>query len=81
MQVTVLLFGPEREAAGTPRVMVALGGDCRCSTLRHALGEAIPELVPFLASGRLAVNNTFVTDDHELQTGDEVALIGIVGGG
>ena len=49
--------------------------------VRRALALAVPALVPHLGRGRFAVNGEFVEDGHELTEGDEVALIGLVGGG
>lgn len=77
----MLLFGPERAAAGADRVRVSLGGDRSCAGLRAAVGAATPVLVKALASARFAVNSRFVPDTHELTEGDEVALIGMVSGG
>lgn len=81
MRVTVLLFGAERDAAGTGRALVELSDDRRCAVLRRALGVALPVLQGALERGRFAVNGAFVDDAHELSEGDEVALIGLVGGG
>jgi len=81
MRVTVLLFGAEREAAGSGRALVELADGRSCGVLRRTLAMALPALVPHLAGGRFAVNGEFVDDGHELGEGDEVALIGLVGGG
>ncbi len=81
MRVTVLLFGQEREAAGSGKAMLELLDDARCSVVRRALARAIPALEPFMAQARFAVNGEFVADDHQLKESDEVALIGMVSGG
>jgi molybdopterin converting factor small subunit len=81
MRITVLLFGAERDAAGTPRALVELSHDRSCATLRGALGKAIPALQDALLTARFAVNGEFAPDSHVLAEGDEVALIGPVGGG
>jgi molybdopterin converting factor small subunit len=81
MRITVLLFGAERDAAGTSRAMVELTDDRRCGTLRRTLARALPAIESHLERSRFAVNGEFVVDDHELVEGDEVAVIGLVGGG
>jgi molybdopterin converting factor small subunit len=81
MTVEVLLFGPERAAANADRVKVSLDSDCSCAALRRGLGLAVGALVPSLGAARFAVNSRFVPDSHEVNEGDEIALIGMVSGG
>jgi len=81
VRITVLLFGPERDAAKTPHVWVELTGEKTCAALRSALRQAIPELQVSLLTARFAVNATFAPDSQALCEGDEVALIGMVSGG
>jgi sulfur-carrier protein len=81
MQMRVLLFGGEARTAGADSVCVELDGPARCSSLREALGNQCPALRGVLQSARFAVNGEFARDDRQLQAGDEVALIGLVGGG
>lgn len=81
MRITVLLFGAERDAAGTSKALVELSHDPTCATLRAALGKAIPPLQDTLLAARFAVNGEFADDARVLAEGDEVALIGPVGGG
>lgn len=85
MRITVLLFGAEREAAGASKALVELSrGDKsppNCATLRGALGKAVPALQETLLTARFAVNGEFADDSRMLAEGDEVALIGPVGGG
>jgi len=79
MRVTVKLFGPERQAAGADSVGVDVNDGATCADVRTKLGEAHAGLGE--SHTRFAVNQSFVTDDHVLSAGDEVALIGLVSGG
>jgi len=81
VRITVLLFGPEKLAANTSKVLIELLDDRSCRALRSALRQAIPELQPSLLTSRFAVNQIFVQDSHILSEGDEVAVIGMVSGG
>lgn len=81
MVVEVLLFGPERAAAGADRVSVRLEGARTCRDLRAGLREAVPGLRASLGSARFAVNSKFAHDDMVIGPSDEVALIGLVSGG
>lgn len=83
MRVRVLLFGPERAAAGVGEVRVELprdGGTC-ADLRREMMAGAGPGLAAMLPAARFAVNHAFVADAHVLKEGDEVALIGMVSGG
>ncbi|MBL9001559.1 MAG: MoaD/ThiS family protein [Phycisphaerae bacterium] len=81
MMIEVLLFGPERDAAGVDRVRVEIDGELTCAALRAALGTGTPALLPVLRCARFAVNGRFADDAHRIGAGDEVALIGLVSGG
>ncbi len=81
MTVHVLLFGPERTAAGASSVDVVLDGARTCAALRQRLAAQTPALAPSLRSARFAVNSRFAEDSSEIAPGDEVALIGMVSGG
>ena len=81
MTVKVLLFGAERAAAGTDALAVALDGHRTCLAVRAALERQCPALRAHLKTARFAVNCSFVPDDRAIDTGDEIALIGLVSGG
>lgn len=83
MTVRVLLFGPFADAAGGDHAALALAAD-RPATAAHvldALGDAHPPLRPMLSAARLAVNGVLVRADAVVRESDELAVIGLVGGG
>lgn len=81
-QYTVKLFGPQARLAQQREVVVELGGDAmEASEILAAVGAACPAIVETLPSSRLAVNHAFVETDAVVRPSDEVALIGMVGGG
>ncbi len=80
MRVEVLLFGAEREAAGSDRAVVEVTRGT-CAELREGLGRQHPVLAKFLGAARLAVNGEFAGADQAIGASDEVALIGLVSGG
>ncbi len=80
--VEVLLFGPLAARAGADRVTVPVPGlPLPCEAVREAVARAHPELSESLSLHRFAVNARFVPEDHPVEAGDEVALIGMVSGG
>jgi len=81
MQLHVKLFGPQSQLVGNDTVALQLPDPATCADVRHALYEAAPALRESLPHSRLAVNQAFAGDDHAVQAGDEVALIGMVSGG
>jgi len=82
MDVTILLFGKEAEAVGSPRAVVSLPAEeVSCRDLREALAIAQPKLASQLAASRFAINHAFATDDQRIRPTDEIALIGMVSGG
>jgi molybdopterin synthase catalytic subunit len=81
MQITVLLFGALREAAGAKELQTALADGASVAELRRVLFEAQPALVALAGRLRIAVNREFASDDRVLADGDEVALLPPVSGG
>ena len=81
MRVSILLFGAEAAAAGSPRVEVEAPPAPTCADLRELLGARCPALRPFLGAARFAVNSEFAGPSTVIQAADEVALIGMVSGG
>ena len=76
MEVTVRLFAVLRERAGSPQLTLDLPEGAR---VRDALAE-LSDLagdVPLV----MAVNREYASDEHELDSGDELALIPPVSGG
>lgn len=81
-QVKINLFGPQAALIGRDAVTVTLADKApACSELRRALAEVEPELRPSLSASRFAVNHEYVDDAHQVTAEDEVALIGMIGGG
>jgi molybdopterin converting factor subunit 1 len=81
MQVKVLFLGPARDMAGVESSEMNLPHDCTAGRLKHGLSDRFPPLARAMASMRMAVNCVFVTDEHRLRDGDEVAVIPPVSGG
>lgn len=97
MTVNVLYFAASRDATGTPRETVALGGGGVCGkegaespstaattdTLLAALVERHPALEAVLRSCVLALNQEYVSrgEGRALRDGDEVAVVPPLSGG
>lgn len=81
MQVRVLYFGAIREAAGEPHASLDLGGDAVAGDVLAYAQERLPWLACLLARTAIAVNQSYVSPEHRLQEGDEVALLPPVSGG
>jgi molybdopterin converting factor subunit 1 len=82
MRVTVKLFGPAAQRAGTREVTVSVEAtSVTCAELKAALSRAAPAIADLLAASRFAVNQEFAADDDSVSEKDEVALIAMVSGG
>lgn len=80
--ITVKLFGPQAALAQQREVVAEVASDT--PTAREVMGavaEACPALTASIGGSRLAVNHAFVSAEDAVAPGDEVALIGILGGG
>ena len=60
---------------------VEVAGEPNCGAVLRAIGEQAPALAEAVRTARLAVNHSFAPREMVLRAGDEVALIGAVGGG
>ncbi|HEY4002951.1 MAG TPA: molybdopterin converting factor subunit 1 [Candidatus Xenobia bacterium] len=81
MPIQVLLFASLQDIVGSRRQDIELPTGSRVADLVSHLCRQYPTLsarVPFL---RYAVNETLVGPEHELQSGDEVALMPPTSGG
>ena len=80
MQVGVLLFASYADALGTRSLNVKLADG---ATVRDALAyvRALPGADGLPPSPLVAVNAEYAALDHQLEAGDEVALIPPVAGG
>jgi molybdopterin converting factor small subunit len=81
MKIDVRLFGAEAAAAGASSITVAIESGDSCAALRERISAKHPALGPLLKTARFAINSEFVSLDHLVHAGDEVALIGMVSGG
>jgi molybdopterin converting factor subunit 1 len=79
--VHVRLFALARERAGRPSVALELPEGSTVADLKSALARALPGFAPLLPSLRIAVNAEYVSDDHIVPPGAEVAVIPPVSGG
>ena len=82
MTVVVKLFGPQASIAGRRECTVETeGDDLTLGRLRELILDQLPTLSSSLGASRFAVNHVFALDDDVIGAGDEVALIGMLGGG
>jgi len=82
MKVNVKLFGPQAQLAGQSAVAIDLpAGRATADDVLGALGVACPALVPSLPKSRLAVDFEIVDPASQIGASQEVALIGMLGGG
>jgi len=82
MTLTLKLFGPQAQLAGTRELTLELPVDTlTCGELRDHLARACSPLTDSLRASRFAVNQAFAGDDDLVRSGDEVALIGLISGG
>lgn len=78
----VLLFGPQSALAGASSLEVeVVAGQTTCAAVLKQVSDACEALVPSLASSRLAVNHVLVDGPQTINGDEELALIGLVGGG
>ncbi|WP_369308327.1 molybdopterin synthase sulfur carrier subunit [Providencia rettgeri] len=80
--ITVLFFAQVRELVGTERIELTEKYQ-NVESLRHALSQKGDRWALALENGKLlaAVNQSFVSLDHPLVDGDEVAFFPPVTGG
>ncbi|MEX0785786.1 MAG: molybdopterin converting factor subunit 1 [Dehalococcoidia bacterium] len=81
MKVNVRLFAGLHDLIGQRDVTLELKEGSTVDQLRERLGEQYPVVTPFLATLVCAVDDEYVDIDHQLQDGDNVALIPPVSGG
>ena len=81
-ELQVLVFGPQARMVGTDRLTLKeLRLPTAANELLSRIGNRYPELAASLSVSRLAVNQEFVDTTALINTGDEVALIGLISGG
>lgn len=79
--IRVQLFGPYADAHGGAVLLVDAPEPTTAGEIIERIRAASPSLATLLPSARLAVNHRFARADDPVRSGDEVALIGLVGGG
>jgi molybdopterin synthase catalytic subunit len=81
MRVEVALFAGLKELLGQPKVTLELDEGATVAELCDRLSETYPIVTPFLATVVCAVDEEFVSEEHLLREGDDVALVPPVSGG
>lgn len=81
IKITLRLFSSARDLAGFGESTIHLPRGARTSDVLASLEKDNPEFVEWRKVVRLAVNFEYVSDDHLLKDGDEVAVIPPVSGG
>lgn len=81
MNVQLKLFSLARDLAGFSERVVDLGRNPRAGAVLEYLAGHNPEFAGWRSSVRIAVNEEYVSDEHMLNEGDEVAVIPPVSGG
>ncbi len=77
----VLLFAVAKDLANADSISVEVNLPVSATDLMQAIGVAEPALRPWLASCRLAVNQSYVSGQETLTDIAEIALIPPVSGG
>jgi len=80
MKLNILCFGITKDIVGRQRVELELPEAVSVAVFKGILEEKYPQL-DHLHAMRIAVNNTYASDDLIIQADDEVALIPPVSGG
>ena len=79
--ITIRLFARLADVAGTRSADLEIGEGLSAADAYRALAAAHPALAPLQPTVLYAVNQEYVTADHPLRPGDELALIPPVSGG
>ena len=79
--IRVLLFSVLRELVGERELTLALPDPPTGEEVLNRLETRCPGLAEYRSVIRLAVNEGYVSEDVELNRGDEIALITPVSGG
>lgn len=81
MKITLRLFSIAKDLAGFGEKEIELPEQSRASDVLDVLHTTNARFVDWQSSLRLAVNQEYVSNDHPLKQGDEVAVIPPVSGG
>lgn len=78
----VRVFGSQAHSVDTDRLTVCdLHFPVTAGELLTEIAEAYPALAGSLGVSRIAINHEFAAPDCQIESGDEVALIGLISGG
>lgn len=81
-RIEVKLFGPQAARAGRRSVAVdVVIGSTTCDDVLAQLREAAPALAGSVSASVLAVDHEVAAGDRVLAGDEELALIGLIGGG
>lgn len=78
---TILLFAMLREKAGDSIAVNLAQDEVTVQELTAACASQYPQLQPWLAHTKIAVNQVYITDDVKVRSTDEIAFIPPVAGG
>ena len=81
IEITVLLFGACREAAGISEIKLELAQPANAATAWAEIKKRNPSLERFERSVLVAINEEHARMDHPLQDGDTMAIFPPVSGG
>jgi molybdopterin converting factor subunit 1 len=81
VRVSVRLFAGLHDLVGQREVNLELADGATVADLRDQLASRYPAVVPFMNTLVCAVNEEYVSSEHRLSPGDQVALIPPVSGG
>ena len=81
MNINVRLFAGLHDLLGQRQITLQLAEGATIAQLRERLSQEYPVVTPFLSTLVCAVDEEYVTSEHPLRDGDEVALIPPVSGG
>jgi molybdopterin converting factor subunit 1 len=81
MKVHIRLFAGLHDLLGERNVTLELSDGATVADLRDQLSRQYPVITPYLPTLVCAVDEEYVTPDHALRDGDDVALIPPVSGG
>ena len=81
MNITLKLFSIAKDLAGFEERLLQLNDGERAEAVLNHLAGVNPRFAQWKSSMRLAVNLEYVTNNHPLRDGDEVAVIPPVSGG
>lgn len=81
INITVLLFGACREAAGVSEMHCDLAAPATAATAWAAVAQRFPSLARFERSALVAINEAHAGREQSLHNGDTLAIFPPVSGG